>query len=79
MEFVVRLVRSACGLVFGGGADEVVLRHVGSGLVLTDGSPDRTPVRFSSASEAGSFSQRFLDECRGWEAVAALEADQQAA
>lgn len=48
-------------------ADEVVmLVHAPTGRVLTDGL-DR--VLFPSASAAGSFRTRYLDEAAAWETV----------
>ena len=48
-------------------ADEaVMLRHVASGRVLTDGSEG---ILFPSAGAASRFRSRYLDEADGWEAI----------
>ena len=51
------------------GPAEVVLCHVPSGQVLTDGSDPGREIRFPSRHAAHAFCSRFLDEAPGWEAV----------
>jgi hypothetical protein len=67
VQFVLRLLRTVLG-----DSGPVVLRHRGSGVVLSAGVAGQTAaVRFDNAAQAEAFSARFLDEAPAWQPVPA--------